>query len=134
MSISDPISDMLAKIKNAMIARHVSVDIPSSKMKIEMMKIFKNEGYIKNFRLVDSGVQGKIRVFLKYLDDKMKTPVINDIKRVSKPGLRKYSGKEELPRIFNGMGSVVLSTSKGLITGKKAKHMGIGGEIICYIW
>ncbi len=134
MSISDPISDMLAKIKNAMIARHVSVDIPSSKMKIEMMKIFKNEGYIKNFRLVDSGVQSKIRVFLKYLDDKLKTPVINDIKRVSKPGLRKYSGKDELPRIFNGMGSVVLSTSKGLITGKKAKHMGIGGEIICYIW
>lgn len=134
MSISDPIANMLTKIRNASNARHEKVDIPSSKLKVEIIKIFKNEGFIKNFKLVDDKKQGLIRIFLKYQNDQLRTPVITNIKRVSKPGLRQYSGNTELPRIYNGMGTVVVSTSKGVLTDKKAREQSVGGEILCYIW
>ena len=125
---------MLTKIRNASNARHEKVDVPSSKLKVEIIKIFKNEGFIKNFKLVDDKRQGLIRIFLKYQNDQQKTPVITNIKRVSKPGLRQYSSTAELPRIYNGMGTVVVSTSRGVLTDKKAREQSVGGEILCYIW
>lgn len=134
MSISDPIANMLAKIKNASMARHEKVDIPSSKLKVEIVKIFKNEGFVKNFKLVDNSKQGLIRIFLKYQADQKKTPVIQGIDRISKPGLRKYVGAGEVPRIYNGMGTVVVSTSKGVLTDRKAREKNVGGEVICCIW
>lgn len=134
MSVSDSIADMLTKVRNASNARHEKVDIPGSKMKIEIIKIFKNEGFIKNFKLLEDKKQGIIRIFLKYEADQEKTPVIRGITRVSKPGLRKYTGKAEMPRLFNGMGTVVVSTSKGVLTDRKAREQGVGGELVCYIW
>lgn len=134
MSISDPIADMLTKVRNASNARHEKVDVPASKMKIEIIKIFKNEGYIKNFKLLEDKKQGGIRVFLKYEADQTKTPVIRGLTRISKPGLRKYTGKKDMPRLFNGMGTVIVSTSRGVFTDRKAREHGVGGEIICYIW
>lgn len=134
MSVSDSIADMLTKVRNASNARHEKVDIPGSKMKIEIVKIFKNEGFIKNFKLLEDKKQGIIRIFLKYEADQEKTPVIRGITRVSKPGLRKYTGKAEMPRLFNGMGTVVVSTSKGVLTDRKAREQGVGGELVCYIW
>jgi len=125
---------MLTKVRNASNARHEKVDIPGSKMKIEIVKIFKNEGFIKNFKLLEDKKQGIIRIFLKYEADQEKTPVIRGITRVSKPGLRKYTGKAEMPRLFNGMGTVVVSTSKGVLTDRKAREQGVGGELVCYIW
>ncbi len=125
---------MLTKVRNASNARHEKVDIPGSKMKIEIIKIFKNEGFIKNFKLLEDKKQGIIRIFLKYEADQEKTPVIRGITRVSKPGLRKYTGKAEMPRLFNGMGTVVVSTSKGVLTDRKAREQGVGGELVCYIW
>jgi len=134
LSISDPIANMLTKIRNASSARHEKVEVPGSKLKVEIIKIFKNEGFIKNFKLVDDKKQGLIRIFLKYQNDQRKTPVITNIERVSRPGLRQYSGNAALPRIFNGMGTVVVSTSKGVLTDRKAREQGIGGEVLCYIW
>lgn len=134
MSISDPISDMITKIRNASRAGHEKVEIPGSKLKVEIVKIFKNEGFIKNFKLADDGKQGVIKIFLKYAGDQSKTPVINDIQRVSKPGRRQYVGKDSLPRIFNGMGTCVVSTSHGVLTDRKAREQGVGGEVLCYIW
>jgi len=125
---------MLTKIRNASSARHEKVEVPGSKLKVEIIKIFKNEGFIKNFKLVDDKKQGLIRIFLKYQNDQRKTPVITNIERVSRPGLRQYSGNAALPRIFNGMGTVVVSTSKGVLTDRKAREQGIGGEVLCYIW
>lgn len=134
MSISDPIANMLVMVKNASVARHDMVEIPGSKLKVEMIKIMKNEGYIKNFKLLDDKKQGKIRIFLKYEDDKIKTPVIRGMRRVSKCGLRQYVGKTSIPRILNGMGTAVVTTSKGVLTDRKAREQGVGGEVICYIW
>lgn len=134
MSVSDSIADMLTKVRNASNARHEKVDIPGSKMKIEIIKIFKNEGLIKNFKLLEDKKQGIIRVFLKYEADQEKTPVIRGITRISKPGLRKYTGKAEMPRLFNGMGTVIVSTSKGVLTDRKAREQGVGGELVCCIW
>ena len=134
MSISDSIADMLTKVRNASSARHEKVDIPASKMKIEIVKIFKNEGYIKNFKLLEDKKQGAVRIFLKYEADQTKTPVIRGITRISKPGLRKYTGKKDMPRLFNGMGTVIVSTSRGVLTDRKAREQGVGGEIVCYIW
>lgn len=128
----DPIADMLTKIRNASFARHEKVDIPLSKLKLEIIKIFKNEGYIKNFKLVEENKKPVIRIFLKY--DQNNKPVITNLKRVSKPGLRIYRGKNDIPRIFNGLGTTVISTSRGVLTGKKAREQGIGGEVLCYIW
>lgn len=134
MSVSDSIADMLTKVRNASNARHEKVDILGSKMKIEIVKIFKNEGFIKNFKLVEDKKQGIIRIFLKYEADQVRTPVIRGITRVSKPGLRKYTGKQEMPRLFNGMGTVIVSTSKGVLTDRKAREQGVGGELVCFIW
>ncbi len=129
----DQISNMLTKIRNGYRASHQKVDIPMSKLKLEIIKIFKNEGFIKNFRLVEAEDKKMfIRVFLKYTDEG--NSVILGLKRVSKPGLRVYRGKNNIPRIFNGLGVTVLSTSHGVLTEKKAREQGVGGEILCYIW
>ena len=133
MSVSDPISDMLAKIQNATRAKHDKVDIPSSKMKLEIVKILKTEGFIKNFKKVqtDNG-HNDIRVFLKYDDDN--NPVIHGMTKISKPGRRVYSGYKNLPRVHNGYGVLIVSTSSGVTTGKKATEKMVGGELICNVW
>ncbi|MDH4127696.1 MAG: 30S ribosomal protein S8 [Spirochaetota bacterium] len=129
----DPIANMISMIKNAFRARHEKVDIPLSKIKLEMIKIFKNEGFIKNFKLVEENKQNIIRIFLKYNDKNVS--VISDIKRVSKQGKRRYSKSKEIPRILNGLGVVIISTAKGVTTGKRARdEWNVGGEILCYIW
>ena len=133
MSVSDPVSDMLTKIRNAAMARHEKVDIPVSKLKFEIVKILKNEGYIRNFRRVTAQEgQGCIRVFLKY--DESNRSVIHGLERVSKPGRRVYSGYKDLPRVFNGLGTLIVSTSAGVTTGEKACEERVGGELLCKVW
>ena len=132
MNITDPIADMLTRIRNANSAKHKTVDIPASKMKTAIAEILFKEGYIKSFELINNETQGIIRVTLKY--DEKGTRVIDGIKRISKPGLRVYAGKEELPRVLNGLGTAIISTSKGLKTDKEAREAGIGGEVLAYIW
>jgi small subunit ribosomal protein S8 len=131
--ISDPIADMLTKIRNAGMAKHEKVDIPSSKLKLEIVKILKTEGYIKNFKkatTVDN--VNVIRIFLKY--DEETAPIIHGIEKVSKPGRRVYTGYKDMPRVFNGYGTLIVSTSIGVTTGKKAAEKKVGGEIICTVW
>ena len=132
MNITDPIADMLTRIRNANSAKHKTVDIPASKMKTAIAEILFKEGYIKSFELINNETQGIIRVTLKY--DEKGTRVIDGIKRISKPGLRVYAGKEELPRVLNGLGTAIISTSKGLKTDKEAREAGMGGEVLAYIW
>lgn len=132
MSASDPIADMLTKVRNAVQARHEKVDILTSKMKLEIVKILKTEGYIKNFKKVQEEGHGVIRIFLKY--DEANSPVIHGIEKVSTPGRRVYSGYKDLPRVFNGYGTLIVSTSAGVTTGKKAAEKMIGGELICKVW
>ena len=132
MGVSDPIADMLTKIRNASSVGHEAVDIPSSKMKWEIINILKNEGYIKNCKKIANGGFDNIRVFLKY-DDAEKS-VIHGIEKISTPGRRVYSGYREMPRIFNGYGTVIVSTSKGVVTGRHAKANQMGGELICKVW
>ena len=132
MSVSDPIADMLTKIRNAASAGHESVDVPSSKMKWEIISILKSEGYIKNFKKMTQEGAGNIRVFLKYDDNEL--PVIHGIEKVSAPGRRVYSGYKMLPRVYNGYGTLILSTSVGVITGKHASEKQVGGELICKVW
>ena len=132
MSVSDPVADMLTKIRNAGMARHEKVDIPTSKLKLEIVKILKTEGYIKNFKKVNQEGKNFIRIFLKYDDEN--NPVIHGLIRVSKPGRRIYSGYQEMPRIYNGFGTVIVSTSTGVTTGKKAVEKKVGGELLCTIW
>lgn len=132
MSVSDPIADMLTKIRNAAMARHEKVDVPTSKLKLEIVKILKTEGYIKNFKKTTQGNLSIIRIFLKY--DDANEPVIHGLKKVSTPGRRVYSGYKDLPRVFNGYGTVIVSTSDGVTTGKKATEKMIGGELICTVW
>ena len=132
MQITDPIADMLTRIRNAGTAKHETVDVPASKMKQSIAEILLNEGYIKSFQLVDDGTQGIIRITLKYLPGKVKA--ISGLKRVSKPGLRVYAGADELPRVLKGLGIAIISTSKGVMTDKEARKLGIGGEVICYVW
>lgn len=133
MSVSDPVSDMLTKIRNAAMARHEKVDIPASNLKFEIIKILKNEGYIRNFRRITAQEgQGCIRVFLKY-DDSNRS-VIHGLERVSKPGRRVYSGYKNLPRVFNGLGTLIVSTSAGVTTGEKACEDQVGGELLCKVW
>jgi small subunit ribosomal protein S8 len=132
VSQSDPIGDMLTVIRNANRVKKEKVDIPASKLKMELVKIFKNEGFIKNFKLIEEGKRSYIRVYLKF------TPngecVIHDLQRASKPGLRVYRKTGQLPRIFNGYGTSIISTSKGVLTDKKAREQNVGGEVLCYIW
>ncbi|NIZ19705.1 30S ribosomal protein S8 [Entomospira culicis] len=132
MSVSDPLADMLTKIRNASRVRHEKVDISLSRLKLEVVKILKNEGYIKNFKKITVDEKNVIRVFLKY-DDKQQ-PVIRGVESISTPGRRIYSGYEKMPRVFNGFGSLIVSTSKGVITGKKAVDAQVGGELLCKVW
>ena len=132
MSVSDPVADMLTKIRNAGTARHEKVDIPTSKLKLEIVKILKTEGYIKNFKKVNQEGKNFIRIFLKY--DEENTPVIHGLVRVSKPGRRIYSGYQQMPRIYNGFGTIIVSTSTGVTTGRKAVEKKVGGELLCTIW
>ncbi|MDD3822350.1 MAG: 30S ribosomal protein S8 [Sphaerochaetaceae bacterium] len=133
MAISDPVADMLTKIRNASMAKHEKVEIPTSKMKLQIVKILKNEGYIKNFKkVVNKDGVNTIRIFLKY--DEKQNPVLHGIDRISTPGRRVYSGYRDMPRVYNGYGVVVVSTSSGIITGKKASEKKVGGELICSIW
>lgn len=133
MSMSDPIADMLTRIRNAGRAGHKRVDIPASKLKLEIARILQKEKFIASYKFLDDeGPQGRIRVYLKYTPDE--EPVITGLQRVSKPGLRKYCGSQEVPRVFGGMGVSILSTSRGIMTGREAKKMGVGGEILCSVW
>lgn len=132
MSISDPVADMLTKIRNAVSAKFEKVDIRPSKIKMEIIKILKNEGFIKNFKKVTQDGYDVIRVFLKY--DENQEAIIHGIKSVSTPGRRVYSGYKTMPRVFNGFGTVIVSTSAGVTTGKKAVANKVGGEIICTVW
>ena len=133
MSMSDPIADMLTRIRNANTARHNSVLIPSSKMKVSIADILKTEGYIENYELIDNGKFKDIKITLKYKDNK-KTRILSGIRKISKPGLRQYSGKEDLPQVLNGLGIAIISTNEGVMTDKEARKRGIGGELICYVW
>ena len=132
MNTTDPIADMLTRIRNANSAKHKTVDVPASKMKTAIAEILFREGYIKSFEVISNENQGIIRITLKY--DEKGTRVIDGIKRISKPGLRVYAGKEELPKVLNGLGIAIVSTSKGLKTDKEAREAGIGGEVLAYIW
>ena len=133
MSMSDPITDMLTRIRNGNTAKHDTVDVPASKMKKAIADILTNEGYIKGYEVIEDGVKSTIRISLKYGADKNEK-VITGIKRISKPGLRVYAGKEELPRVLGGLGTAIISTSRGLMTDKEARKAGIGGEVIAFIW
>lgn len=132
MSVSDPVADMLTKIRNASMAGLEKVDIASSKLKLEIVKILKNEGYIKNFKKVNQDELNVLRVYLKY--DEKSQPIIHGIQKISTPGRRVYSGYKELPRIRNGYGTLIVSTSVGVTTGKKASEKKVGGELICSVW
>ena len=132
MQISDVIADMLTRIRNANDAKHESVDIPASNLKKSIAEILLEEGYIKNFQIVEDGKQGIIRVTLKYTAGKQK--VIRGLKRVSKPGLRIYSNCEDMPKVMNGLGIAIVSTSKGVMTDKKAREANVGGEILAFVW
>ena len=132
LNTTDPIADMLTRIRNANSAKHKTVDVPSSKMKTAIAEILFKEGYIKSFEIISNENQGIIRIALKY--DEKGTRVIDGIKRISKPGLRVYANKEELPRVLNGLGTAIISTSQGLKTDKEAREAGIGGEVLAYIW
>jgi small subunit ribosomal protein S8 len=132
MSVSDPIADMLTKLRNAGMAKFDKVDVPSSKLKLEIVKILKNEGYIRNFKKIANGPLATIRVYMKYDDNS--GPVIHGMQKVSKPGRRVYTGYKKLPRVLNGYGMVIVSTSQGVTTGKRASEKKVGGEIICSVW
>lgn len=132
MQITDPIADMLTRIRNAGSARHETVDIPNSKMKKAIAEILLEEGYIKSFQLIDDGTQGIIRVTLKYLPGKEKA--IQGLRRVSKPGLRVYADADELPQVLRGLGIAIISTSKGIMTDKKARAQHVGGEVLAFVW
>lgn len=131
MSMTDPIADMLTRIRNATMAKLQKVDIPSSNLKVSLANVLKAEGFIKNFKVIADNKQGLLRIYLKYVDEK--EPVITEIKRVSKPGSRVYVGCDEIPSVKNGMGIAILSTSKGILTDKAAREAGVGGEIICTV-
>ena len=132
MNTTDPIADMLTRIRNANSAKFKTVDVPASKIKKAIAETLVEEGYIKSFEEIEDGVQGILRITLKY-DEKGKR-VISGLRRISKPGLRIYSSKDELPKVLNGLGIALISTSKGIVTDKKARELGVGGEVLAYIW
>lgn len=131
MVMTDPVADCLTRIRNACRAHHKRVDIPASKIKVEIARILKENHYISNFKVLDDGRQGVLRVYLKYQDDR---PVLHGIERVSRPGLRVYRKRDELPRVRNGLGSAIISTSRGLMTDREARESGVGGEILAKVW
>jgi small subunit ribosomal protein S8 len=132
MSMTDPISDMLTRIRNATMVRHDRTDVPASKMKLEIAKILKQEGYIRTFKLIEEGPQGAIRVYLKYADDG--EPAIHGMNRVSRPGRRVYRSVDDLPKVRAGLGVAVISTSRGVVTDEQARGLRVGGEVLCEIW
>ena len=132
MQMSDVIADMLTRIRNANDAKHATVDIPASNMKKAIAEILVNEGYVKSFETIEDGKQGVIRITLKYQGNKQK--VLRGIRRVSKPGLRIYASCEDMPSVMNGLGIAIVSTSKGIMTDKKARELGVGGEVIAFVW
>ena len=132
MNISDPIADMLTRIRNANTAKHDSVDVPASNLKKAIAKILLDEGYIKSYEIVEDGTQGIIRIQMKYLANKEK--VLSGLRRVSKPGLRVYAGADELPRVLKGLGIAIISTSKGVMTDKAARANHVGGEVLAFVW
>ena len=133
MTMSDPIADMLTRIRNANTAKHDTVDVPASKIKTEIARILLDEGYIKAYEIVEDGVVKTIKITLKYGADKNEK-VITGLKRISKPGLRVYASSENVPKVFGGLGTAIISTNQGVITDKAARKLGIGGEVLCYIW
>ncbi len=132
MQITDPIADMLTRIRNANSSKHESVNVPASKLKVEIARILNDEGYINGYEVIDDGLQGIIKINLKYGANKQK--VITGLKRVSRPGLRVYSSKEDLPRVLKGLGIAIISTSKGIMTDKEARKLNVGGEVLAFIW
>jgi len=132
MQITDAIADMLTRVRNAGSAKHETVDIPASNIKKDIARILLDEGYVKNFELIEDGKQGLIRIVLKYTGNKQN--VITGIKRISKPGLRVFANKDELPKVLGGLGVAVISTSKGIMTDKSARAEGVGGEVLAFIW
>ena len=132
MQITDPIADLLTRVRNANSAKHETVEVPASKMKMAICQILLDEGYVKNVELVEEGVQGKIVITLKY--GAGKTRILQGLKRISKPGLRIYSSCEDMPQVMKGLGTVIVSTSKGIMTGKAARKLNIGGEVLAFIW
>jgi small subunit ribosomal protein S8 len=131
MSLSDPVADFLGRIRNAISAKHEKVDIPASRMKLEITKILKDEGYIQNFKVQEDNKQGVIRIFLKYSDG---IPVITGLKQISRPGRRIYTPKQKLPTVIGGLGVAIVSTSKGIMTTEQSLKNGVGGEVLCEVW
>ena len=131
MNMTDPIADMLTRIRNAITARHTRVSIPASKMKLAIARVLKEEGYIKDIEVIKDNPQGTIRITLRYVDKK---PVLTQLERVSKPGRRVYTKRKDIPLVRGGLGVAILSTPKGVMTGRKAYQLGLGGEVICHVW
>ena len=132
MQITDTIADLLTRIRNANTAKHATVDVPASNVKKAISQILVDEGYVKDFKVIEDGKQGVIRITLKYGDNK--APVITGLRRVSKPGLRIYSSCEDMPKVRKGLGIAIISTSKGIVTDKKARELNVGGEVLAYVW
>ena len=132
MSMTDPIADMLTRIRNANKAKHKRVDVPRSNLKLELAKVLHREKFISKYRVLEDDRQGMIRIYMRYTPDGDR--MITGMRRVSSPGLRKYVGKDKLPRVYNGIGTAILSTSVGVLTDKEARRKGVGGEVICYVW
>lgn len=132
MVVSDPIADLLSRLRNANQVFHEKIELPGSKLKKSIVDILKSEGYVRDFEWVEDGLQGSIRVYLKYGPGKSR--VLQGLKRISRPGLRIYAKKDEIPRVLGGLGIAILSTSKGIMTDREARRQGVGGEVLCYIW
>ncbi|MGB7295530.1 MAG: 30S ribosomal protein S8 [Candidatus Aminicenantales bacterium] len=132
MSLTDPIADMLTRIRNAARVKKRDVVIPSSKLKVEIAKILKEEGYIRNFKVIDDNKQGVLNIALKYMEDNQS--VISGLRRISRPGCRLYCTRDSVPKVLDGLGIAVISTSRGMMTGKQCQERGVGGEVLCYIW
>jgi small subunit ribosomal protein S8 len=130
--LTDPVADMLTRIRNGLRARHPAVTMPSSKLKVAVAEVLRDEGFIQGFQELEESPQKKLRIELKYVDKNV--PVVTGIKRVSKPGLRVYSGASEMPRVYGGLGVAIVSTSKGVMSGRRARRMGVGGEVLCHVW
>lgn len=132
MSLTDPIADLLTRIRNAVKAKKKEVNVPSSKMKVAIARILKEEGYIKGYKVIEDNKQGVLNIILKYTDDNQS--VITGLRRISKPGCRIYCTRDSIPRVLNGLGVVIISTSRGLMTDKQCQELGVGGEVLCEIW
>ena len=132
MTMTDPIADMLTRIRNAVAVRHDYVNVPASKVKVAIAKVLKDEGFVRDFEMLDEGPSRFVRIHLSYTDNK--EPILNGLKRVSRPGLRVYVQKREIPRVYNGLGVAILSTPKGIMAGQQAWRQQTGGEVLCYVW